>query len=498
MGVDWAAVLGPLATDTGILPASEFEELNVATFKHAPRSVRVHPRAVQSHWELPFNSTPVPWFESGRFVEDSNVSPGGFLQHAAGDYYVQDAGSMLAIALCDVRPGHVVIDTCAAPGGKSTALLEQMKGQGCLVANEVISSRLPPLHWALERSGFANHLLMNREVEELGKCLGAGSADRVLVDAPCSGQSMVAKGKQSMASFSANQIEHSAARQRRILEAASLLVNEGGRMVYSTCTFSFDENEQVILDFLDSHPDWELLSNPAFVDWESGFLKGTYRLWPHRNACAGAFAAVLVQGKENAQNLEANRAPGGKWQKIPTDTEKGSDRIDASESAGILDSLSHANVFEKRLAPKDAKAKHRRGRVQKTSPRTERDPSQTRERHLFPNGAIEEWIQSSIGATRLGSFIGDRFEPAYGSAKLFGAYEWDLASKPSSSKQVVSLSDADAAKYVSGESIRVADSSLSGWCLVMWGGRVLSWGKMANGTLKNHFPKPLRQRVANP
>ena len=290
--IDWQAVLGPEIFGS---MGSELPELQAGVLGHSPRAIRLT-RAVDPVG-LPFATSQVPWFSNGRYVAEPNVRPGQFLQHAAGDYYVQDAGSMLALALCDVQPGQIVCDACAAPGGKSTGLLEQLDGCGALVANEVTMSRLAPLRLALARSGMCNYLLTNHELGRLAELYGS-SFHCVLVDAPCTGQSMVVRGKQSMSAFLESQICHSSARQRKIIEATAKLVKPGGRMVYSTCTFSWAENEQIIREFLATHPGWKILRFPELHAWECSHEPGCYRLWPHRDRAAGAFAAALQKLEE--------------------------------------------------------------------------------------------------------------------------------------------------------------------------------------------------------
>ncbi|RMF40795.1 MAG: hypothetical protein D6753_10900, partial [Planctomycetota bacterium] len=252
--VDWAPILGPLREMDERVAASRWSAMTRAVFDYAPRGLRLRPEC--SPDDLPFDTIPVDWFPRARWLADGSIRPGGFLQHAAADYYVQDPGSTLAVALCQIEPGQSVFDACAAPGGKSTAILEQLAGAGVLLANEVIHSRVKTLETALQRSGFANWCVMSADLERLPPVLHQ-RWDCVLVDAPCSGQSLVGKGRQSMSAFAARQVEHCALRQMRILEAAAGLVRPGGRLVYSTCTFSYAENEEMVGRFVESHPGWE-------------------------------------------------------------------------------------------------------------------------------------------------------------------------------------------------------------------------------------------------
>ena len=291
--VDWHQVLGPILGRA--LPLSELKPLAESVVRHPRRAVRLSPQS--SIHELPFEVERVPCYDAGYFLNTTDVRPGEFLHAAAGDYYIQDAGSMLALAMCELTPGQKVCDTCASPGGKSTGALEQLGGSGLLVANEVIGSRLAILNLALSRTGYANHLMTNLEVDRLSDGLGA-NFDCVIVDAPCTGQSMVVRGKQSLAAYSAAQIEHSSARQKRIIRAAAKLVKPGGRLVYSTCTFSYAENELIVLDFLEEQPLWAPKRWEHLARWETPGFDGCYRLWPHRDQCAGAFAATLIRSPQ--------------------------------------------------------------------------------------------------------------------------------------------------------------------------------------------------------
>ncbi len=446
--IDWPYVLGPLASPAGGFSASELLELEAAIFELPQRAVR--PRPTLSESELPFQTRVVPWFSAGRFVHSPTVRPGAFLQHVAGDYTIQDAGSMLALAMCDVSPGQLVCDVCASPGGKSTGILERLGGHGVLVSNEVIASRVEILSLALCRSGYGNQIVTNLEVQRLGEAYGS-AFDWVLVDAPCTGQSLVARGKQSRAAFSAAQIQHSSARQMRIIRAAADLVRPGGRLVYSTCSFSYAENEGIVQWFLGEHPQWQPVRFSDLTKWESSECAGCYRLWPHRDRCAGAFAATLVRPNSQADRIDpAGSAPLSRPAK---DVWK-----------PLVDWPGDADWFDTARIG----ACYRRGN----------------QIHRFPAELPIGWIESAHGGVPLArERSANRWQPHFGSSLL------DCC-RP---KHTVALSDSDALSYIAGESVRGCPDEGQGWCRVTWRGRVLSWGKLSRGTLKNHFPKALRQ-----
>lgn len=440
--IDWNVVLGPELA--GFL-ADELPALEEATSRHSRRSVRVGPNVAFE--DLPFPTESVPWYAAGRFLSSMDTRPGAYLHHAAGDYYVQDAGSMLAIAMCQVKPGQSVCDTCASPGGKSTAFLEQLDGQGVLVSNEVIASRLATLRSSLSRTGYANYLVFNREVESVAEYWGS-QFDCVMVDAPCTGQSMIARGKQTQSAYTDQAIKHCSLRQQRIVAAAARLVRPGGRLVYSTCAFSFDENEGVVEEFLRSRGGaWQLLDFPELKKWESPIAERCYRLWPHRDSCAGAFAATLVKLSE--EQASGNAVSHSRRWEVLSSAPPGIDFLHFDQS-GIW-----------------ARAKD--------------------EVCLFPEWFDVRWIAGAVGGLALAKSKSDRWEPLYGSAKCRGGV---------TSKEHIELFDEEACKYVAGESLRLRDSGgESGWQVATWKSRPLGWCKLAGRTVKNHFPKALRQQA---
>ena len=467
--IDWKLVLGDVLGSACGVASDELKDLTAAIGEHSPRAVRLHPSADVN--ALAFETEAIPWFARGRWLNDSQCRPGAFLHYAVGDYYIQDAGSMLALALCDVQPGQTVCDTCAAPGGKSSGMLEQLQGRGCLISNEVIRSRLELLELTLARTGFANYMVTNSEVETLAERFG-DSFDCVRVDAPCTGQSMLARGKQSMAAFSAKQIDHSAARQQRILRAASQLVKPGGRLVYSTCTFAVAENEGIIRWLRGENPDWVPLSDPTLAKWESRDDAGCYRLWPHRDRCAGAFAAALVRP------IDASTLPGPMPAiDFPAKRSRGHG---AGQGAGRAALFSAVNIPASELT------------WLKT---TERAPIQLWRRgselHYFQADLPQEWIEAAHAGVPVAELRGGEWQPSYASS-IVSSPTFEPAS-------TFELNAQQAAEYFSGAAIRPAcnDSapagSQSAWFALTWQNRRLAWSKLAAGVFKNHLPKTLRK-----
>ncbi|MEZ6133571.1 MAG: hypothetical protein R3C53_01545 [Pirellulaceae bacterium] len=450
--IDWQSVLGPLFDGFG---ADELQALECAIHVHPRRGIRLAPDRDVS--ELPFDVESVPWYATGYLLADNDVRPGAFLHYAAGDYYIQDAGSLLALALGDIQPGQMVCDTCASPGGKSTGVLERLDGSGLLLSNEVIGSRLALLKLSLSRTGYCNHLTTNLDLETLSSHLPQ-EFDCVIVDAPCTGQSMVARGKQSMAAYSQSQIEHSSARQLRIIRAASELVKPGGRLVYSTCTFAFAENEHIVSQLLLEQSEWNLQRYPELSTWESPGFPGCYRLWPHRDPTAGAFAAALIRDSDGTTAREQSaskttRAPRRyDWQRV--------DQL--PQSVDWLTGAWHANV-------NPPVQLYRRGH----------------ELHGFPVDCPADWLNIAISGVPLAEWKGDRIQPLYGASLL--------KSSTSANARQLDLDDQQASRFVGGEAIRIEHTLAAGWTVVTWRQRPLGWGKVSGGMLKNHYPKLLRQ-----
>ncbi|HAA90759.1 MAG: Fmu (Sun) domain protein [Thermoanaerobacterales bacterium 50_218] len=281
------------------LSRSEFPALRVNTLKLTPKHF-----AERS----PFPLEPVPWCPAGFVVPDIGARPALHPYHAAGLYYLQDPASMLAGVILDPQPGEWVLDLCAAPGGKATHLAARMQNRGVLVANDPNPRRVPVLARNLERMGVTCAVVLQEEPARLAQHF-AGLFDRVLVDAPCSGEATLAHDPEARRRWSPKTIRKMAALQSHILKQAARLTRLGGYLLYATCTFSPEENEEVIASFLQAHPEFRLVEvkrhplfdrgHPEWSRFSLPELVRAVRLWPHRGPGKGHFYALLRrEGKE--------------------------------------------------------------------------------------------------------------------------------------------------------------------------------------------------------
>ncbi len=269
----------------------------------------------------PFPLRPVPWCPEGFVVTDPTARPGIHPYHEAGLYYLQDPAAMAAALLLDPRPEEWVLDFCAAPGGKTTHLAARMGNRGVLVANEIHPRRARVLAENLDRLGVTNALVVNEAPGRLAE-RWEGLFDRVLVDAPCSGEGMFGREEAAARDWSEEAVRGCARRQSAILEDAARTVRPGGLLLYATCTFAPEENEGVIARFLKAHPEFdpvELAPHPAFdsghPEWVGETdprLRRAVRLWPHRGPGRGHFYALLRRagGEHPRRPRYTGRLPG--------------------------------------------------------------------------------------------------------------------------------------------------------------------------------------------
>ena len=385
---------------------------------------------------LPFVGAPVPWEPEG-FYYDPETRPGLHVYHEAGVYYLQEASAMAPVALLDPKPGERVCDLCAAPGGKTTQIAGRMLGQGFLVCNEINPKRAKILSRNIERMGVANALVTNEHPETLASRF-PGFFDRVLVDAPCSGEGMFRKEEAAVTDWSQETVQMCARRQREILDSAARLVRPGGRLVYSTCTFAPEEDEETVAAFLEAHPEFtpEPVEAPWFVPGENA----SYRMWPHKLLGEGHFAAVLR--KTQGESGEVPACPGGK---CPKAWESFAKELDITLPEGKAVSFGQSLYW----APMEL-------------------PELNRLKVLRPG--------LELGTERKG-----RFEPAHALALWLKTCAVTESFPPEGPEMKA---------YLHGD---VVPSGKKGWCLVQAGGYAIGWGKGDGSVLKNHYPKGLRR-----
>jgi len=428
----------------------------------APKAqgLRINPlKITPERWRAiaPFPLQAVPWCDSGFYYEEP-AAPGKHPFHAAGLYYIQEPSAMYPAAQLGAQPGERVLDLCAAPGGKTTHLGGAMSGQGLLVANEFEAKRAKALSENVERLGLTNCIVLNETPERLAERF-PGYFDRILADAPCSGEGMFRKDPEAADYWSVAHVSACARIQGGVLEAAYEMLKEGGVLVYSTCTFSPEENERAIERLLRRFPDLELLplphehgvspGVPAWAEGDGAGLEATARLWPHKLRGEGHFAAKLRKTAPSAARKQkpaaagAGRAPIALFRDFERRTLRG----------GELDGAFVLYGSQLYLHPDDC-------------------PDLQGLRVVRPG-------------LHLGEIKKDRFEPNHALA---------LALEADRFAHALELADGDgraADAYFRGETL--PGEGDRGWLALTYGGYPVGWGKEAKGTIKNFYPKGLRR-----
>ena len=395
---------------------------------------------------IPFSLRPIPWEPTGFFYEPED-RPGLHPYHAAGAYYLQEPSAMAPAALLDPQPGERILDLCAAPGGKTTQLAGRMRGSGLIVCNEIHPKRAAALASNVERLGIANALVLNEHPNRLTPRF-ASFFDRILVDAPCSGEGMFRKHDAAFQDWSPETVAMCAKRQAEILDCAAEMLRPGGRLVYSTCTFSPEENEKTVAAFLTRHPDFAVarVEAPWFSsghpDWADGTpaLSDTFRLWPHKLLGEGHFAAVLHKcGDRAGERCSAESAA-----KLPKPV------MTLLRELGIQLPDGIPVVFGERVFLAPPELPELRG-LKVLRPGLEL--AELRRELAIPAHALALWAKNA------------------------------------SACQDLCAEDPACAAYLSGNTL---PTQADGWTLVRVDGLSLGWGKGVHGVLKNHYPKGLR------
>ncbi len=401
-----------------------------------PRAVALRFDPMKRIPDLPFALEPVPWEPMGYYY-DPDSRPGLHPYHEAGVYYMQEASAMAPVVLLDPQPGERICDLCAAPGGKSTQIAGRLRGEGLLLCNEIEPKRARILSRNIERMGIANAMVTNEHPAVLAERF-PDFFDRVLVDAPCSGEGMFRKEEAAVTDWSVQTVQMCADRQRQILHSAAVMVRPGGRLVYSTCTFAPEENEETVVAFLEQHPDF--YPEEADAPWFAKGENGSFRLWPHKLKGEGHFAAVLRrQGDDATPEVRI------KEDKLPKEW------LDFAKDLAIRLPDGRPVLFGQSLywVPEEL-------------------PDIARLKTLRPG--------LELGIVKKG-----RFEPAHALA---------LWLKDCNNTVSFSANSEEMRRFLHGD---VVPSEKRGWCLVQVDGYGIGWGKGDGTVLKNHYPKGLRR-----
>ena len=419
----------------------------------------------------------VTWANDAYYY-DEEKRPGKHPYHEMGLYYIQEPSAMSAAALLAPKPGMRVLDLCAAPGGKSTQLATYLGDSGLLVSNEINTQRSRILSQNIERMGIKNAIVTNEDSFVLASHFPS-FFNAIQVDAPCSGEGMFRKLPEAIEQWSTENVAICAERQKEILDNAATMLKAGGTIVYSTCTFSQEENEDVIEYFLERHPDFT--------------LEEMERFWPHKVDGEGHFVAKLVRR--------------GGVNEFDADYEVCEENCNKVEDTGLKDDR------------KTKKNKNNKNRKNETKPALTKENMKLLSEFLDETVSedMAAWIKNSrlvmfgeqlyrlpdmevdikgLKVQRAGLHVGEfkkqRFEPSHSLA---------LALKYSEAKNVVKLTcdDPQTNGFFNGQSVMLSDGQAAeckkGWALVCVDGYPAGWGKVNGAQVKNHYPKGLRNKI---
>lgn len=377
----------------------------------------------------------VPWTTDGYYYNEE-ARPGKSPLHDAGLYYIQEPSAMIVSSLADAKPGEFVLDLCAAPGGKTTALASSMRGEGILVANEIHPARAKILSENVERMGITNCFVTNEAPDNLCNHFPA-FFDKIVVDAPCSGEGMFRKEPAALECWSMANVAMCASRQKEILKSAMKMLAPGGVLVYSTCTFAPEEDE-MITAWLEENYSLSVIEE--------------HKMYPHEIDGEGHYCAVL---KDNSPHFKAGIVVG----KSKTN----------QTLCNFFELFAKDNIkkeaYEKLLAGKEFL-------------------SYGDNLYAAPRGVNLAGLKCLRPGLCLGAAKKDRFEPSHAFA---------LAMRSEDVNTSIDINLEDAARFIEGQTLP-APSGIKGWTLVTVCGISLGWGKTSGGVVKNHFPKGLRHQ----
>ena len=399
----------------------------------------------------PYKISPVPWTKNG-FYYNKEDQPGKHPYYYAGLYYIQEPSAMTPAAMLDVKPGDRVLDMCGAPGGKSTELAAKLQGKGVLISNDISHSRAKALLKNLEISGVKNAVVTSENPKKLVSYF-EGYFDKILIDAPCSGEGMFRKKPSMTANWEKTGTLFYNEIQKEIIEYAARMLKPGGLLAYSTCTFSPEENEGTIQYFLENHPEFSVIKVDTNQFFDSGKpqwlnrpdakeeLKNCIRIWPWKVKGEGHFLTILK--KRDGENFIHEPYIPGKY-KWPEE-------------------------FREFL--KNIKIDFKENRLECVDNRV----------YYLPEDIV---LMKGLRFLRTGLYLGDikknRFEPSQALASSLKIDEYN---------KVINLpkEDPNVIRYLKGETIEAGEGFTSGWNLVCVDGFPLGWGKLTGTVLKNKY-----------
>ena len=463
---------------------------------------------------IPFPVTRIPWISGGYFYSEKD-RPSRHPFYQAGLYYLTDPGAMTVVSRLDIRPGHRVLDLCAAPGGKSVAAANALAGQGLLLANDISRSRAKVLLRSLEQCGTANMLVTNEAPDRLAQFF-PGYFDRIILDAPCSGEGMFRKEEAMLKDWSAEKSRQLCPVQRSLLESAAVLLRPGGLLMYSTCTFEPAENEEAVASLLLKHPEMELLPVNDYDGFahgirpekaaglpDPGILTRCVRIYPHRMRAEGHFFALLKKREDAAYPADPN----------PAVSRKKNRRMTGRQPQGHASSLEPVRNFMNEcglltiggIGVDWSRMEIRGDKVYYLPETLIRDGIFEPGRSLSPAGTAgkqepvkgyrsrggkESCPAQGLAFLRHGLYVGDvikgRFEPSHQLALALHKKDFDRCVS-------FSAEDPDVAAWLAGESLRgkaenADDPAMKGWQVVCVDGYPISFGRLSGEILKNRIP----------
>ncbi|QWU18079.1 NOL1/NOP2/sun family putative RNA methylase [Paenibacillus sophorae] len=461
----------------------------------------------------PYRLEPIPWCSTG-FYTIEGARPGKHPYYHAGLYYIQEPSAMAPVELLGVLPGDRVLDLCAAPGGKSTQIAAKLQGQGMLISNDLHPERTKALAKNLELCGARNAVVLNESPERIAAAF-PGFFDRILIDAPCSGEGMFRKDEDMVRQWDENTPTKYAGMQREILQAAALALRPGGTLVYSTCTFSPEENEGSIAEFLAGHPQFSVVPAGGTGSFAPGLepLPGTARLWPHKVKGEGHFIAVLRNNGKPEEEKDEGAGSGNSDKSltvVPLGERRGQNGEGGRTAVSRKDKSSvgrgdNRNGRNGRASSRndgrgrsaaitsegDILASYREFACEQLGWQPEGFPVLFGE-HLYLSPLPREAL-NGLKTVRPGWYMGHvrsgRFIPGH-----------PLATALTSGESLRSLSlagdEPEAVSYLKGETLSISEdrltiitgTSLKGYVLVCIDGYSAGWGKWQDGILKNEYP----------